>query len=396
MTTSDATDFAPAPGSADIGVYGLGVMGANLARNLARHGHSVAVFNRTPARTRRLMERHADEGDFAPATRPADFVASLRRPRAVIVMVQAGAAPQGGLDPPGAPPRPGDIIGAPRNPFQPAPHPRAHPRVQQRRQGVGNRPGLRCNPLRQIAGAEDQHRITNRRRILAQPKQRHIHRHPADQRITLAVEQQLHRAALNRARKTVAIAEGNRRQIARRLRLKTVTVASEIARLQPPDRENRRVQRHHRTQAQPRRITITKRRHPVERQPGAHHIRPRLRQNKQRRRIGETTLPTGGQNERIEPRQLRARIIQNIRIGAGKLRGDAVPAHLQENEHLRQPACGIINRKTESAHPRIQLDPPPKPGDPTHPVRLIPRMHHRHVDITDADHYLVRVKTPFQ
>ena len=68
MTTSDAisdvtsdaagaaADFAPAPGSADIGVYGLGVMGANLARNLARHGHSVAVFNRTPARTRRLME----------------------------------------------------------------------------------------------------------------------------------------------------------------------------------------------------------------------------------------------------------------------------------------------------------------------------------------------------
>ena len=122
MTTSDAisdvtsdaagaaADFAPAPGSADIGVYGLGVMGANLARNLARHGHSVAVFNRTPARTRRLMENHADEGDFAPAARPADFVASLRRPRAVIVMVQAGAATEAVIDQLRALLEPGDII----------------------------------------------------------------------------------------------------------------------------------------------------------------------------------------------------------------------------------------------------------------------------------------------
>ena len=110
MTTSDATDFAPAPGSADIGVYGLGVMGANLARNLARHGHSVAVFNRTPARTRRLMENHADEGDFVPATRPADFVACLRRPRAVIVMVQAGAATEAVIDQLRALLEPGDII----------------------------------------------------------------------------------------------------------------------------------------------------------------------------------------------------------------------------------------------------------------------------------------------
>ena len=89
---------------------GLGVMGANLARNLARHGHSVAVFNRTPARTRRLMENHADEGDFVPAARPADFVASLRRPRAVIVMVQAGAATEAVIDQLRALLEPGDII----------------------------------------------------------------------------------------------------------------------------------------------------------------------------------------------------------------------------------------------------------------------------------------------
>ena len=110
MTTSDATDFAPAPGSADIGVYGLGVMGANLARNLARHGHSVAVFNRTPARTRRLVERHGDEGDFVPAADLKDFVASLRTPRVAIIMVQAGAATEAVIEELAALMEPGDII----------------------------------------------------------------------------------------------------------------------------------------------------------------------------------------------------------------------------------------------------------------------------------------------
>ena len=38
--------FTPEKAAADIGVYGLGVMGANLARNLARNGYATAVFNR--------------------------------------------------------------------------------------------------------------------------------------------------------------------------------------------------------------------------------------------------------------------------------------------------------------------------------------------------------------
>ena len=118
----------------------------------------------------------------------------------------------------------------------------------------------------------------------------------------------MHRAAYNRARKTIAVAQRDGCEITRHLRLKPVTVAGEIARLQTAHGEHLGLQRHHRAQAQSRRVAIGKRRHPVERQPGAHHIRPRLRQNKQRRRIGETTLPTGGQNERIEPRQLRLRV----------------------------------------------------------------------------------------
>jgi 6-phosphogluconate dehydrogenase len=83
---------------ADIGVTGLGVMGRNLARNLARHGHTVALHNRTYARTAALVEQHGDEGAFLPSKSLADFVASLAKPRAVIIMVQAGAATDAVID----------------------------------------------------------------------------------------------------------------------------------------------------------------------------------------------------------------------------------------------------------------------------------------------------------
>jgi 6-phosphogluconate dehydrogenase len=75
---------------ADIGVTGLAVMGRNLARNLARHGHAVALHNRSPERTRSLVAEHGDEGTFVPSESMASFVASLARPRAIIAMVKAG------------------------------------------------------------------------------------------------------------------------------------------------------------------------------------------------------------------------------------------------------------------------------------------------------------------
>jgi 6-phosphogluconate dehydrogenase len=77
---------------ADIGVTGLAVMGRNLARNLARHGHVVSLHNRSPERTRSLVKEHGDEGTFVPSESMTDFVASLARPRAIIVMVKAGEA----------------------------------------------------------------------------------------------------------------------------------------------------------------------------------------------------------------------------------------------------------------------------------------------------------------
>src|ERR1700744_2481452 len=76
--------------SAEIGVTGLAVMGRNLARNLARHGFPVALHNRSPERTRSLVAEHGDEGTFIASESMKDFVASLERPRAIIIMVKAG------------------------------------------------------------------------------------------------------------------------------------------------------------------------------------------------------------------------------------------------------------------------------------------------------------------
>jgi 6-phosphogluconate dehydrogenase len=76
--------------SAQIGVTGLAVMGSNLARNFARHGHAVALHNRTDAKTRALMDEFGHEGTFLPSYTAEDFVASLERPRRVVIMVKAG------------------------------------------------------------------------------------------------------------------------------------------------------------------------------------------------------------------------------------------------------------------------------------------------------------------
>src|SRR3982751_4859440 len=84
--------------SSQIGVTGLAVMGANLARNFARHGHQVVLHNRTKARTDALMAAHGDEGDFIPTTTTEEFVAALERPRSIMIMVQAGPATDAVID----------------------------------------------------------------------------------------------------------------------------------------------------------------------------------------------------------------------------------------------------------------------------------------------------------
>ena len=83
---------------AQVGVIGMAVMGSNLARNLARRGFRVALYNRTTARTDEVIALHGSEGDFAPFHELADFVASLERPRRVILMVKAGGPTDATID----------------------------------------------------------------------------------------------------------------------------------------------------------------------------------------------------------------------------------------------------------------------------------------------------------
>ncbi|MCT9079204.1 NADP-dependent phosphogluconate dehydrogenase [Streptomyces fulvoviolaceus] len=76
--------------SAQIGVTGLAVMGRNLARNFARNGYTVALHNRTAARTHALVEEFGSEGDFIAAETAKEFVVALERPRRLVIMVKAG------------------------------------------------------------------------------------------------------------------------------------------------------------------------------------------------------------------------------------------------------------------------------------------------------------------
>ena len=76
---------------AQIGVTGLAVMGANLARNLARNGYTVALHNRSVEKTDALLAEHGSEGYFIRTESLQELVDSLESPRRILVMVKAGA-----------------------------------------------------------------------------------------------------------------------------------------------------------------------------------------------------------------------------------------------------------------------------------------------------------------
>ncbi len=85
--------------AAEIGLIGLGVMGQNLALNIADHGFPIAVYNRTPARTDAFAG--SEEARGLPVTGHAElgsFIAGLSRPRAMILMVKAGEATDQQID----------------------------------------------------------------------------------------------------------------------------------------------------------------------------------------------------------------------------------------------------------------------------------------------------------
>lgn len=79
-------------GEADLGVFGVGVMGSALARNARRQGYDVAIYDHYAPLTERLMETHgeADGRRFRAAYEVETFVNSLATPRRILLMVKAG------------------------------------------------------------------------------------------------------------------------------------------------------------------------------------------------------------------------------------------------------------------------------------------------------------------
>jgi 6-phosphogluconate dehydrogenase len=94
---------------ATVGLIGLAVMGQNLVLNMERNGYTVAVFNRTTATTDEFVAGHPGKRLVAAHTLEA-FVASLARPRRILIMVKAGGAVDAVID--GLLPllEPGDLI----------------------------------------------------------------------------------------------------------------------------------------------------------------------------------------------------------------------------------------------------------------------------------------------
>jgi len=80
-------------GGSRIGLVGLAVMGQNLALNVAEKGFTISVFNRSSEKTDATVARAQKEGLDDKLTGykdMGDFVKSLAKPRAVIILVQAG------------------------------------------------------------------------------------------------------------------------------------------------------------------------------------------------------------------------------------------------------------------------------------------------------------------
>ena len=78
---------------AEIGLIGLGVMGSNLALNIAEKGNRIAVFNRTPEKTDEFFAHAGELRDrIVPCKTIEQFIAAIRPPRPIIIMIKAGDA----------------------------------------------------------------------------------------------------------------------------------------------------------------------------------------------------------------------------------------------------------------------------------------------------------------
>ncbi len=108
MTASGAGDVRR--GADDVGLVGLGVMGRNLALNLSDKGYRVFVHDREAALVQRCLDAVPPQGKVKAAAGLSDLVASLDRPRRVLLLVTAGAAVDALLEELAACLDPGDIV----------------------------------------------------------------------------------------------------------------------------------------------------------------------------------------------------------------------------------------------------------------------------------------------
>ncbi|ERS95542.1 6-phosphogluconate dehydrogenase, decarboxylating 1 [Sporothrix schenckii ATCC 58251] len=78
--------------SADLGLIGLAVMGQNLILNMADHGFTICAFNRTVSKVDRFLANEAKGKSIVGAHSTEEFVSKLKKPRRVMLLVQAGKA----------------------------------------------------------------------------------------------------------------------------------------------------------------------------------------------------------------------------------------------------------------------------------------------------------------
>lgn len=78
--------------SCDIGLWGLAVMGQNLIMNMNDHGFKVCAYNRTTSKVDDFLKGAANGSNVQGAHSIEEFVASLKRPRKIMLMIKAGEA----------------------------------------------------------------------------------------------------------------------------------------------------------------------------------------------------------------------------------------------------------------------------------------------------------------
>ncbi len=90
-------------------MVGLGVMGRNLVLNMADHGNSVAGYDKDATKVA-APGKEAENRDIRGAADIKEFIGMLRRPRAIMMLVPAGAPVDSVINDLLAHLQPGDLI----------------------------------------------------------------------------------------------------------------------------------------------------------------------------------------------------------------------------------------------------------------------------------------------